>query len=194
MRLAKLTGLEIEKLEEELKEIRGQIKELKGSSSPSQKRMKILGEELTEIAKKYGDERRIRDHQRRRGVHDRRSDRRRGHGRHHLPLRLHQAHGGFDLPEAATRRTGQQLAEMKEEDFVEHLFVASTHDYVLVFTDDGRCFWLKVHEIPQAGREAKGKPIVNMMDASRDQNVSDRPACAGLAEDAMPVFAARMAR
>src|SRR5262245_30190435 len=61
---------------------------------------------------------------------------------------------------------------MKEEDFVEHLFIASTHDHVLFFTEDGRCFWLKIHEIPQAGRAAKGKPIVNMINVSPDTKVS----------------------
>ena len=67
---------------------------------------------------------------------------------------------------------GNNGATLKDEDFVEHLFIASTHDYVLVFTDDGRCFWLKVHEIPQAGRAAKGKPIVNMINVSPDTKVS----------------------
>lgn len=59
-------------------------------------------------------------------------------------------------------------AEFKAEDFVEHLFVAQTHDYILCFTQDGRCFWLKVHEIPQAGRAAKGKPIVNLINVTPD--------------------------
>ena len=52
---------------------------------------------------------------------------------------------------------GLQGGDLKAEDFIEHLFIASTHDYILCFTQDGRCFWLKVHEIPQAGRAAKGK-------------------------------------
>ena len=66
------------------------------------------------------------------------------------------------------RRGGRGLngQALKDEDFIEHLFVASTHDYLLVFTDDGRCFWLKVHEIPQAGRAAKGKPIVNLINVT----------------------------
>ncbi|NUR18088.1 MAG: DNA gyrase subunit A, partial [Gemmatimonadaceae bacterium] len=59
-------------------------------------------------------------------------------------------------------------AGLKDEDFIEHLFIASTHDYLLVFTDDGRCFWLKVHEIPQAGRAAKGKPVVNLINVTPD--------------------------
>jgi DNA gyrase subunit A len=67
---------------------------------------------------------------------------------------------------------GNNGATLKEEDFVEHLFIASTHDYVLVFTHDGRCFWIKVHEIPQAGRAARGKPIVNMINVSPDTKVS----------------------
>ena len=60
---------------------------------------------------------------------------------------------------------------MKDEDFIEHLFIASTHEYLLVFTDDGRCFWLRVHEIPQAGRAAKGKPVVNLINVTPDTKV-----------------------
>src|SRR5206468_1552328 len=67
---------------------------------------------------------------------------------------------------------GNNGATLKDEDFVEHLFIASTHDFVLFFTEDGRCFWLKVHEIPQAGRAAKGKPIVNMINVSPETKVS----------------------
>src|SRR5690348_18401184 len=58
---------------------------------------------------------------------------------------------------------GNNGQALKDEDFVEHLFIASTHDYILFFTSDGRCFWLKVHEIPLAGRAAKGKPVVNLI-------------------------------
>jgi DNA gyrase subunit A len=60
---------------------------------------------------------------------------------------------------------------LKDEDFIEHLFVASTHDYVLFFTEDGRCFWLKVHEIPEGARAAKGKPIVNLINVTPDTTV-----------------------
>jgi DNA gyrase subunit A len=72
------------------------------------------------------------------------------------------------------RRGGRGLngQGLKDEDFVEHLFIASTHDYILVFTEDGRCFWLKVHEIPQAGRAAKGKPIVNLINVTADTKIS----------------------
>ena len=61
--------------------------------------------------------------------------------------------------------------ELRTDDFVEHLFVAQTHDYLLVFTQDGRCFWLKVHEIPEGGRATKGKPIVNLINVTPDTQV-----------------------
>src|SRR4029079_1567547 len=64
--------------------------------------------------------------------------------------------------------SGQTL---KDEDFIEKLFIGSTHDYILCFTDDGRCFWLKVHEVPQAGRASKGKPIVNLINVNPDTQI-----------------------
>jgi DNA gyrase subunit A len=71
------------------------------------------------------------------------------------------------------RRGGRGLsgAGLKDEDFIEKLFIGSTHDYILCFTDDGRCFWLKVHEIPQAGRASKGKPIVNLINVNPDTQI-----------------------
>jgi len=71
------------------------------------------------------------------------------------------------------RRGGRGLSGqgLKDEDFIERLFIGSTHDYILCFTDDGRCFWLKVHEIPQAGRAAKGKPIVNLINVNPDTRI-----------------------
>ena len=71
------------------------------------------------------------------------------------------------------RRGGRGLngQGLKEEDFIEHLFIGSTHDYILCFTDDGRCFWLKVHEIPQAGRASRGKPIVNLINVQPDTQI-----------------------
>ena len=71
------------------------------------------------------------------------------------------------------RRGGRGLSgqTLKDEDFIEKLFIGSTHDYILCFTDDGRCFWLKVHEIPQAGRATKGKPIVNLINVNPDTQI-----------------------
>ena len=79
------------------------------------------------------------------------------------------SHGGYikRLPVSAYRKqkrggTGASGAEVKEEDFIEHLFVASTKDYLLVFTDQGQVHWLKVYEIPQASKQSKGKAMVNL--------------------------------
>jgi DNA gyrase subunit A len=172
MRLAKLTGLEIEKLEEELKEVRGMIKELRALLESKPKRMTMLKDELKQIANKYGDERRseITSDEGEFTIEDLIAEE---------EMVVTISHSGYIKRTSAStykkqRRGGRgnNAATMKEEDFVEHLFVASTHDYVLVFTDDGRCFWLKVHEIPQAGRAAKGKPIVNMINVSPDTQVS----------------------
>ncbi|MEP6492645.1 MAG: DNA gyrase subunit A [bacterium] len=172
MRLAKLTGLEIEKLEEELKEVQGLIKEYRALLASKEARMKVLKDELTEIGRKYGDERRteITSDEGEFTIEDLIAEE---------EMVVTISHSGYIKRTAAStykkqRRGGRgnNGATLKEEDFVEHLFVASTHDYVLVFTDDGRCFWLKVHEIPQAGRAAKGKPIVNMINVSPDTTVS----------------------
>jgi DNA gyrase subunit A len=66
---------------------------------------------------------------------------------------------------------GKSGADLREDDFIERLYVASTHTYLLIFTDDGRCFWLKVHELPQLGRATRGKPIVNMINVSPDTRI-----------------------
>jgi DNA gyrase subunit A len=172
MRLAKLTGLEIEKLEEELAEVRAIIKELRALLESRDKRMAVLKGELQDVAKKYGDERRteITSDEGEFTIEDLIAEE---------EMVVTISHSGYIKRTSVStykkqRRGGRgnNGASLKEEDFVEHLFVASTHDYVLVFTDDGRCFWLKVHEIPQAGRAAKGKPIVNMINVSPDTKVS----------------------
>jgi DNA gyrase subunit A len=172
MRLAKLTGLEIEKLEEELKEVRATIKALKSLLASKPERMALLKSELEEINKRFGDARRteIISDEGEFTIEDLIAEE---------EMVVTISHTGYIKRTSVTsykkqRRGGRgnNAATMKEEDFVEHLFIASTHDYVLVFTDDGRCFWIKVHEIPQAARTAKGKPIVNMINVSPDTKVS----------------------
>jgi DNA gyrase subunit A len=172
MRLAKLTGLEIEKLEEELTEVRGMIKDFREILASKPRRMKILKDELAKLAETYGDERRT----------EITSD----EGEFTIEDLIAQedmvvtvSHSGYAKRTSVStyrkqRRGGRGLngQGLKDEDFVEHLFIASTHDYILVFTEDGRCFWLKVHEIPQAGRAAKGKPIVNLINVTADTKIS----------------------
>jgi DNA gyrase subunit A len=172
MRLAKLTGLEIEKLEAELKEVRAQIKELKELLASKPKRMKLMKEELSEAAKKYGD--------------DRRSEITSDEGEFTVEDLIAEedmvvtiSHSGYIKRTSVSnykrqRRGGKGLngQNLKDEDFIEHLFIASTHDYILFFTEDGRCFWLKVHEIPQLGRATKGKPVVNLINVSAETKIS----------------------
>src|SRR5262245_12930451 len=191
MRLAKLTGLEIEKLDEELKEVRGIIKGLKALLDSNDKRMKLLKDELTEIAKKYGDDRRteITSDEGEFSIEDLIAEE---------EMVVTISHSGYIKRTSVStykrqRRGGRgnSGATLKEEDFVEHLFIASTHDYVLVFTQDGRCFWLKVHEIPQAGRAAKGKPIVNMINVSPDTTISALVAVREFPENQFLLFATK---
>jgi DNA gyrase subunit A len=172
MRLAKLTGLEIEKLEEELTEVRATIKALKSLLGSKAERMALLKSELEDVSKRFGDERRteITSDEGEFTIEDLIAEE---------EMVVTISHTGYIKRTSVSsykkqRRGGRgnNGANLKEEDFIEHLFIASTHDYVLVFTDDGRCFWIKVHEIPQAGRAAKGKPIVNMINVSPDTKVS----------------------
>src|SRR5205807_47004 len=144
MRLARLTGLEIEKLEAELKEVHGQIKDLKELLGSKPKRMKLMKEELSEIAKKYGDERRseITSDEGEFTVEDLIAEE---------DMVVTISHSGYIKRTSVStykrqRRGGKGLngQNLKDEDFVEHLFIASTHDYILFFTDDGRCFSIKV--------------------------------------------------
>ncbi|HUO51623.1 MAG TPA: DNA gyrase subunit A [Gemmatimonadaceae bacterium] len=171
MRLAKLTGLEIEKLEAELKEVRAEIKGLKAILGSKDKRMKIMSDELSKLAEKFGDERRteITSDEGEFSIEDLIAEE---------DMVVTVSHSGYIKRTSVTtyrrqRRGGQGVngQALKDEDFIEHLFIASTHDYILFFTGDGRCFWLKVHEIPQAGRAAKGKPVINLINVSADTRI-----------------------
>ncbi|HMC57079.1 MAG TPA: DNA gyrase subunit A [Gemmatimonadaceae bacterium] len=191
MRLAKLTGLEIEKLEAELKEVRVQIKELKELLGSKPKRMKLMKDELNDVAKKYGD--------------DRRSEITSDEGEFTVEDLIAEedmvvtiSHSGYIKRTSVStykrqRRGGKGLngQNLKDEDFVEHLFIASTHDYILIFTDDGRCFWLKVHEIPQLGRATKGKPVVNLINVSAETKVSALVPVRQFSEDQSLLFATK---
>jgi DNA gyrase subunit A len=172
MRLAKLTGLEIEKLEAELKEVLATIKDLRGILASRERRMGILKEELETVGEKYGDDRRteITGDQGEFTIEDLIAEE---------DMVVTISHAGYIKRTSVTtyrrqRRGGMGAngSDLKSEDWVEHLFIGSTHDYILCFTDDGRCFWLKVHEIPQAGRSARGKPIVNLINVSPDTKIS----------------------
>ena len=163
MRLARLTALERDKLEAELKEVRALIKELKSILASRDKRMGILKQEMEDLEKKFGDGRRTEivsdtgDF----SVEDLIAEE---------DMVVTISHSGYIKRIPVTtyrrqRRGGRGLAGMgtKEEDWVEHLFIASTHDYVLFFTQNGHVYWLKVYDIPQGGRAARGRPIINLI-------------------------------
>ena len=172
MRLARLTGLEKEKLDTELAQIRERIAELVRILSDRSVRMGIIKDELREMAVRYGDDRRskIRGTVSSFDVEDLIADEevvltmsRQGYVKR-IPIDTYRAQ----------RRGGRGMRGMdtKAEDWVEHLFVASTHDYLMVFTDQGRCHWVKVWGIPHGNRYSKGKPIVNFLELARGEKVA----------------------
>jgi len=173
MRLQRLTGLEREKIEQEYLDLIKLIEKLKGILASKTKRMNIIKEELTELKKKYGDDRRTEIREEEEGeftIEDLIAEE---------DMVITITHGGYikRLSITSYRRQGRGGRgvigiETKEQDFVEHLFIASTHHYILFFTPKGRCHWVKVHEIPVGGRLAKGKNIVNMLDLGEEESIA----------------------
>jgi DNA gyrase subunit A len=171
MRLQRLTGLEREKLVNEYQEILAAIARLKEILGSEKLILDIISTELHEIKESYGDARRteIVPDTTEISIEDLVADEdmvitvSRGGYIKRSPLSLYRAQN-----RGGKGRVGMQT---KEEDIVEHLFVASTHAYVLVFTDRGRLYWLKVHAIPEAGTNARGKAIVNLLPVDQNENV-----------------------
>jgi DNA gyrase subunit A len=171
MRLQRLTGLEIDKIREEYNAVLKEIQYYESVLASEDLRMEIIKTEITEIKDKYGDARRT---------------------------NIEFSAGEFNIEDLIPneevvitishmgyiKRT--QLSEYKEQhrggkglrgvthrdaDFVEHLFIASTHNYLLLFTEQGRCFWLKVYEIPEGQKATKGRPIQNLISIPNDDKV-----------------------
>ena len=189
MRLARLTSLEIGKLETELAEIRKLIGQLETLLASKEKRLDVIKDELDEMVKKFGDERRteivseVGDF----SVEDLIAEE---------DMVVTISHSGYIKRIPVTtyrqqRRGGRGLNGMgtKEDDWVEHLFVASTHDYVLFFTDNGQIYWLKVYDIPQGGRAARGKPIVNLIQIEATERVAAFVAVREFTDDVYLMFA-----
>ena len=171
MRLQKLTGLEVDKVVEEYKELIKHISHLKGILGSKPKRMDIIKKELLEIKEQYGDERRTE-------IVPVDSDFSMEDMIAEEEVVLTITHQGYIKRTALnTYRTqrrggrGVQGAMSKEEDFVEHLFIANTHNYMLFFTDKGKCYWLKVYDIPQGGRAARGRAVVNLIGCEPGERV-----------------------
>jgi len=163
MQLKRLTALEREKLEQEYLELIKKIELYTSILASETKVLTIIREETQELAKRFGDERRTQlvAEAQELEVEDLIAEE---------DVVITISHSGYikRLPISAyrkQRRGGKGIAgaEMQEEDFIADLFIASTHDHILVFTDAGRVYWLKVYDIPQAGRQAKGRAIINLL-------------------------------
>jgi DNA gyrase subunit A len=172
MRLQRLTGLERKKIEDEYKEVIKLIEKLKGILESEEKRYLIIKDELLLIKERYGDARRTEI------IHD--------YEEFSLEDIIAEedvvvtiSHTGFikRFPVSGYRRQarggkGVTGAGTKDDDFIEHMFIASTHQYILFFTDKGKCYWLKVHEIPEGGRASRGRSIVNLLEKDKDENIT----------------------
>ncbi len=172
LRLHRLTGLEQEKIQNEYEEILGRIRELLEILANPDRLMAVIREELIEVRERFGDARRTEILTQR------------------LDLTLEDliteeevvvtlSHGGYiksqplDLYHAQRRGgRGKSSTQMKDDDFIDKLFVANTHDTMLCFSTHGKVYWLKVYEIPQASRNARGRPIVNLLPLEGEERIS----------------------
>ena len=172
LRLHRLTGLEQDKIINEYKELLETIEDLLEILNSAERLMQVIREELIAIRDQYGDERRTEILER------------------HLDLTLEDliteedvvvtlSHEGYakaqplsDYQAQKRGGRGKSATSIKEEDFIDKMFVANTHDTILCFSSRGRLYWLKVYELPQAGRASRGKPIVNLLPLQEDERIN----------------------
>ncbi len=172
LRLHRLTGLEQEKIIKEYKEILGKIKELSDILANPDQLLDVIRTELADVRDAFGDERRteiVQDHSDL-SVEDL------------IPQEevvVTLSHGGYakaqpiDVYQAQKRGgRGRSATKVKDEDFIDNLFVANTHDTILCFSSRGKMYWLKVYQVPQASRGSRGKPIVNLLPLEADERIN----------------------
>lgn len=171
MRLRQLTGLEQDKLRAEYEEIMKLIQHLKDLLASKELRMQLIKDELIEIKEKYGDERRsaIEYSGGDVSIEDLIAD-------ENVVITI--SHAGYikrtNLSEYKTQNrggVGQKSAGTRDQDFLEHLFVATNHQYLLFFTQKGKCFWMRVYEIPEGSKTSKGRAIQNLINIESDDKV-----------------------
>ncbi len=189
MQLQRLTGLEQDKILSEYREVIAAIEDLLDILARPERVTRIIGDELAEIKREFGDARRSeivvngQDLQ----IEDLIA-------RENVVVTL--SHAGYiksqPLDEYRAQKRGgrgKQATTTKEDDFVEKLFMASTHDYVLCFSNKGKAYWLKVYEVPQGSRTSRGKPIVNLLKMEEDERINAILPVAEFREDSYVFFA-----
>jgi DNA gyrase subunit A len=183
LQLQRLTGMEIEKIKEEYRQIMELIGKLKNILAHIELRFEIIKEELAEIKKKYGDERRseIVTYGDDISYEDMIAEE---------EMVVTISHLGYvkrtSLDEYKRQNRGGKGSvggKTRDEDFIEHIFVASTHNYLLLFTEQGKCYWLKVYEIPVGNKTSKGRPIQNVINISQEDNIKAFINVAGLKDE-----------
>jgi DNA gyrase subunit A len=172
LRLQRLTGLEQDKIVGEYKEVMAKILDLLDILARPERITEIIVGELTAMRDQFGDDRRseIVLHTQELGIEDFITPQ---------DMVVTLSHGGYikaqplaDYRAQKRGGRGKQAAAIKDEDFVDHLFVANTHDYILCFSNRGRCYWLKVFEAPQGSRTSRGKPIVNLFPLEEGERIN----------------------
>ncbi len=191
MRLHRLTGLEQEKLTQEYGEILKQVQALLEILSDPTRLMEVIREELEAIRNEYGDERRTE-------ILESRLDLSMEDLITEEDVVVTLSHAGYAKSQTldrykAQRRggTGKSATRVKDEDFIDQIFIANTHDTLLCFTSHGRIHWLKVYELPQASHASRGKPIVNLLPLEKDERVNAVLPVREYSEDLYVFFATR---
>jgi DNA gyrase subunit A len=192
MRLQRLTGLERQKIEEEYKKLIKLIAQLKSILENIKLQMQIIKDELLELKENFGDNRRteIIQNYEEFSIEDMIAEE---------DMVITISRDGFikRFPVSGYRRQhrntrGSAGAVAKGEDFIEHLFIASTHHFIMFFTNSGRCYWLKVHELPQVGKAGKGRAIVNMIQITKEEKISAFVNVKEFTNDAYLIMATRL--
>ncbi|MDP2189615.1 MAG: DNA gyrase subunit A [Sphingobacteriaceae bacterium] len=171
LRLQRLTGMERDKIKKEYEEIMAFITRLQAILADEGLRMQIIKDELTEIRERYGDDRRsiIEYASGDFRMEDMIADEEVVITISHLGYMKRTVLTDYKVQNRGGR--GAQGGATRDEDFIEHIFVASTHNYMLFFTEQGRCFWLKVYEIPEGGKNTKGRAVQNMISIPPDDKI-----------------------
>jgi DNA gyrase subunit A len=171
MRLRQLTGLEQDKLRAEFDELMKLIADLKDILDREERRMQIITDELIEVRAKYGDDRRSR-------IEYNSSEMRMEDLIADEEVVVTISHAGYikrtNLAEYKVQNRGgmgSKGSATRDQDFLEHLFVATNHNYLLIFTEKGRCFWMRVYEIPEGSKTSKGRAIQNLINIPGDDKV-----------------------